>query len=71
MPGGRESGLTPLKNERSTDMNTLKGNKRNNWGRGFYFEFADGYSGWVLGFTTQERKVEIAKHGKLVRWVAA
>lgn len=52
-------------------MNTLKGNKRNNWGRGFYFEFADGYSGWVLGFTTQERKVEIAKHGKLVRWVAA
>ncbi len=38
---------------------------------GYYFEFADGYHGWVLGMSAQEKKVEVRKHGKLIKWVAA
>lgn len=49
----------------------MKGSKANNYGRGFYFEFEDGYTGWVLGFSAQEKRNEIRKHGKLVKWIAA
>lgn len=49
----------------------MKKTKANNYGRGFWFTFADGYHGWVLGLSTQEKRVEIAKHGKLIEWVAA
>lgn len=49
----------------------MKGSKTNNYGRGFYFEFEDGYTGWVLGFSAQEKRNEIRKHGKLVKWIAA
>ena len=38
---------------------------------GYYFEFEDGYHGWVMGFSKRELKVEIAKHGNLVKWVRA
>lgn len=49
----------------------MKMSKANNYGKGFYFEFADGHHGWVLGMSAQEKRVEIRKHGKLVKWVAA
>lgn len=49
----------------------MKATKSNNYGRGFWFEFADGYNGWVLGFSAQERRNEIRKHGKLVKWIPA
>lgn len=49
----------------------MKATKSNNYGRGFWFEFADGHHGWVLGMSAQEKRVEIRKHGKLIKWVAA
>lgn len=49
----------------------MKKTKGNNYGKGFYFEFEDGTHGWVLGFSAQEKKVEIAKHGKLIKWIPA
>ena len=36
--------------------------------RGWY-TFEDGYSCWVNGFSAQEKRVEIRKHGKVVRFV--
>lgn len=36
--------------------------------RGWY-EFADGYTCWVNGMSAQECKVEIYKHGKIVRFI--
>ncbi len=32
----------------------------------YWFTFADGYSTCVRGFSAQERRVEEAKHGKLI-----
>ncbi len=32
----------------------------------YWFTFADGYRTCVRGFSAQERRVEEAKHGKLV-----
>lgn len=49
----------------------MKKTKSNNYGRGFWFEFADGTNGWVLGMSAQEKRVEERKHGKLVKWIAA
>jgi len=33
-----------------------------------WYTFEDGYCGWFAGMTAQERRVEIAKHGKIVRF---
>lgn len=49
----------------------MKATKNNNYLRGWYFEYADGHHGWVLGLSAQEKKREILKHGKLIKWVAA
>lgn len=49
----------------------MKKTKSNNYGRGFWFEYEDGYHGWVLGMSAAEMKHEMRKHGKLVRWIAA
>ena len=38
---------------------------------GYYFEFEDGYHGWVYGMSAREKKIEIAKHGRLIRWERA
>ena len=35
--------------------------------RGWY-TFADGYYAWFHGLSAQEKKVEIVKHGKIVRF---
>lgn len=32
----------------------------------YWFTFTDGYSVCVKGFSKQEMRVEVAKHGKLV-----
>ena len=44
----------------------MKGKMKYDW-----FEFADGYSVCVRGFSKQELKVEESKHGKLLRTVEA
>lgn len=31
--------------------------------------FEDGYTVWVNGFSAQEKKVEIRKHGQIVRFI--
>lgn len=49
----------------------MKASKSNNYGKGFYFEHADGTRGWVLGMSAHEKKVAIAKHGALKVWKAA
>ncbi len=49
----------------------MKKTKANNYGKGFYYEFADGTRGWIMGLSAQEKKVEMVKHGKLVKWIAA
>lgn len=49
----------------------MKKTKANNYGRGFWFEHADGYHGWVLGMSAQEKRAAIRQHGALVKWVAA
>lgn len=49
----------------------MKATKANNYGHGFWFEFHDGYHGWCLSMSTQEKRVEEKKHGKLIKWVAA
>lgn len=36
--------------------------------RGWY-TFADGYKCWVSGMTADEKKIEILKHGKIVRFL--
>ena len=36
--------------------------------RGWY-EFEDGYVAWFNGLKGNERKVEIRKHGKIVRFI--
>ena len=40
---------------------------KNNGTRGWY-TFADGYEVWVNGYSAQERKVEIRKHGPIVKF---
>lgn len=37
---------------------------------GYYFWFEDGYHGWVMGMSAQEKKVLQRQHGKLVKWIA-
>lgn len=37
---------------------------------GYYFWCEDGYHGWVLGMSAQEKKVLQRQHGKLVKWIA-
>lgn len=49
----------------------IKGNKSNNYGKGFWYEFADGTCGWVLGWSAAEKRREIRLHGALVKWIAA
>ena len=49
----------------------MKMTKSNNYGKGFYFEYADGCHGWVLGLSSSEKRNEIRKHGNLVKWIAA
>lgn len=36
--------------------------------RGWY-EFADGFTCWVNGFSGQEKRVAISKHGAIVRFI--
>lgn len=36
--------------------------------RGWY-TFEDGYTCWVHGMSAQERKMEILKHGKIIKFV--
>ena len=36
--------------------------------RGWY-TFEDGYTCWVSGMSAQEKKMEIFKHGKIVKFV--
>lgn len=55
---------------KESDM-TVKKTKSNNYGKGFWFEFADGYNGWTLGMSATEKKQEVARHGKLVKWCPA
>lgn len=38
---------------------------------GYWFAFEDGENGWTAGWTAWEKKQMIAKHGKLIKWVAA
>lgn len=38
---------------------------------GYYFEFADGYHGWVMGWSAQEKRAQTRIHGKLIKWVKA
>lgn len=49
----------------------VKGTKSNNYGRGWFFQYEDGYRGWVLSLSEQEKQKELRKHGKLVVWAAA
>lgn len=49
----------------------MKPTKKNNYGRGWNFEFSDGYSGWVFGWSAQERRSMERIHGKLIKWEAA
>lgn len=49
----------------------MKMTKANNYGKGFWYEFEDGTHGWVLGMSASEKRNEIRKHGKLVKWIAA
>lgn len=49
----------------------MKKTKANNYGRGWYYEFADGCNGWVLGWSAAEKRFAISQHGPLVKWVAA
>lgn len=49
----------------------MKPTKSNNYLKGWHYVFADGTSGWVLGWSAAEKRNEIRKHGKLVKWVAA
>lgn len=43
--------------------------KRN--ANGYYFLFEDGHSGWVLGWSAAEKRAEVRKHGRLIRWIPA
>jgi len=36
--------------------------------RGTY-TFADGYTAWFNGLSAQEKRVEVWKHGKIVRFI--
>lgn len=33
-----------------------------------YYTFEDGYKVWLNGMSAQERKVQIYKHGKIIRF---
>lgn len=35
-----------------------------------WYIFEDGYEMWAMGLSTREKKVEIAKHGKLIQFIA-
>ena len=45
----------------------VKPTKRNNYGKGFWYEFADGSKQWCLCYSRQELKVETGRHGALIR----
>lgn len=49
----------------------MKAKRGNNNGRGWYYEFADGTHGWVLGLSANELKIKERDHGKLISWKAA
>lgn len=34
-----------------------------------WYTFADGYHCWFHGLSAQEKKIEILKHGKIVKFV--
>lgn len=36
--------------------------------RGWYY-FEDGSVQWVNGFSTREKKIEIMKHGKIIKFI--
>ena len=37
--------------------------------RGWYY-FADGYHAWFHGLSAQEKRVQIRRHGQIVRFIA-
>ena len=49
----------------------MKPSKKNNYGRGWYFQFSDGHYGWILGMSAQEKRIAEREHGKLIKWAAA
>lgn len=52
-------------------MATTIWTKGNNKGKGFYYMFTDGTTGWIYGLGKAELKVMENKHGKLVKYVKA
>ena len=46
----------------------MKGIKKTDKTRGWY-TFADGYEMWVFGLSATEKRNEIRKHGKIVRFI--
>ena len=63
--------MVQYKYSKGNEVMKMKMTKANNYGRGFWFEFADGHHGWVLGWSAAEKKREIRQHGALVMWRAA
>ena len=61
-------GQNYFKKRRMRTMTTMpiKATKKNNYGRGFWFTFKDGYQCWALGLSATELRNEKRTHGDLV-----
>ena len=52
-----------IQSEREREVNKMAKSRTQGW-----YTFTDGYRCWFAGLSAQEKKVEIYKHGKVVKF---